>query len=108
MDLYTFYLTIIVVIKIIYFIISLFLIYFTHKNNNKFIEPLTYWKHRMEFLFTILMSILLIILFNPLFNGIKLINKETQLLFFAYGLIVLINSQWDLFFKESKFYKMKI
>lgn len=52
------------------------------------------------------MSFLLIILFNPFFNGIKLMNKETKILLLVYGIIVLINSEWRLFFKESKVFKI--
>lgn len=106
MDLYTFYVSLIFLIKFIYLIFAVFVIYFTNKKNNKYIEICTYWKKRVEFVFTILMSFLLIILFNPFYNCLKLINKETHILLFLYGIIVLMNSQWGLFFKESKFFKI--
>ena len=106
MKLYTFYISFIFLVKIIYFIFALLIIYFDYKKNNKLIEKFTFWKHHIEFLFIALMSLLLIILFNPFFNGIKLIDQETKILLFAYGIIILINSQWGLFFKESKIFKI--
>ena len=106
MDLYTFYILFIFLIKFIYYIFALLVIYFTNKKNNKYIEIFTYCKKLSEFIFTILMSLLLIILFNPYFNETKLLNKKTQILLFAYGIIVLMNSQWGLFFKESKTFKI--
>jgi len=87
-------------------IFTFLVVYFTYKKNSKLIEKFTYWKHRVEFIFTVLMSILLIILFNPFKNGLKLIDEETKILLFLYGFIVLINSQRNLFFKESTFFKI--
>ena len=106
MELYTFYILFIFLIKIIYYIFALLLIYFTKKKNNKYIEICTFWKQHTEFVFTILLSLLIIILFNPFFNETTLLNKKTQALLFAYGIIVLTNSQWGLFFKESNIFKM--
>lgn len=100
MKFYTFYVSSIFLVKIIYFIFILLVIYFTHKKNNKLIEIFTYWKSQIEFLYTVLMSILLIILFNPYVTEIKLIDEETRILFFMYGLIMLINSHWELFLKN--------
>jgi hypothetical protein len=108
MKLYTFYISFIILVKIIYFIFALLIIYFNYKKNNKLSEKFTFWKHHVEFLFIALMSALLIILFNPFFNGIKLIDNETKILFFSYGIIILISAQWDLFFKESKIFKILV
>lgn len=104
MKFYTLYVSFIFFIKILYFIFSVLVKYFTYKKNNKLIEIFTSWKHHMEFIFIILMSILLIVLFNPLKNGLHLIDKETKILLFLYGIIILINAQWDLFFKDSNIF----
>ena len=106
MKIYTFYVSFIFFIKILYFIFSGLAIYYNYKKNNKLVENFTFWKHHIEFVFVALMSILLIILFNPFFNGLSLIDHETKLLLFIYGIIILINAQWSLFFKESYVFKI--
>lgn len=106
MDLYIFCILFIFLIKLIYYIFALVVIYFTTKKNNKYIQIFTYGKKIIEFVFTMLMSLLIIILFNPFFNETKLLNKKVQILLFAYGIIVLTNSDWGLFFKQSKFFKI--
>jgi hypothetical protein len=106
MKLYTAYISLIFLVKIIYFIFALLIIYYTKKNNEELKEIFTYWKHHIEFLFIALMSLLLIILFNPFYNGLKLIDYETKLLLFVYGIIIIIGAQWSLFFKESMVFKI--
>jgi hypothetical protein len=102
MDIYTYYVTFIFIIKIIYLTIALLAIYFTHKKNDKLVSKFTFWKEHVEFLFIALMSVLLVVLFNPFMNNLKLIDRETKLLLFLYGIIIILNADWRLFFKESK------
>ena len=52
------------------------------------------------------MSILLIYLFNPRVDRNTLIDKETKLLLFLFGFILLITAKWDVFIKESPLLKM--
>jgi hypothetical protein len=106
MKLYTAYVSLIFLVKIIYFVFALLVIYYTKKKNEELKEIFTFWKHHIEFLFIALMSLLLIILFNPFYNGLKLIDYETKLLLFVYGIIIIIGAQWSLFFKESMVFKI--
>lgn len=63
---------------------------------------LLYWKERTEFIFTICMAILLIYYFKP--GTSKPLNRETGLLFFLFGWILIITAKWNIFFTQAKWY----
>jgi len=54
-------------------------------------------KKILEFIFTILMSLLLIYLFNPRYKKDIKLDYETNLLLFLFGFILLISADWGLF-----------
>lgn len=64
---------------------------------------LVYWKERTEFIFIASMSVLLIYHFRP--GHLKPISTESSLLFFLFGCVLIITAKWDLFFKETIWYK---
>ncbi len=64
-------------------------------------KKVLYWKERFEFIFIAAMSILLIYLFNPRSNKNIVLDKETKILLFLFGFILLITAKWDIFIKES-------
>ena len=61
------------------------------------------WKLHIELLFKFLMSMLIIYIFNPRYNRIHLINYEAKLLFFLFGIILVVTAHWKEIFKESSF-----
>jgi hypothetical protein len=61
---------------------------------------LVYWKERTEFIFVICMSLLLIYYFRP--GHMKPIDRETSLLFFLFGWILIITAKWSDFFASAK------
>ena len=65
-------------------------------------QNIEYWKTHIELLFKFLMSILLIYIFNPRQNRIHLINYEAKLLFFLFGIILVVTADWKQIFNESK------
>jgi hypothetical protein len=65
----------------------------------KYQYNLDYWKERTEFIFDTSMAILLIYYFRPNVN-IE-INKESRLLFYLFGIVLLITSNWNYFFSHS-------
>jgi hypothetical protein len=65
-------------------------------------EKLVYWHERTEFIFTICMAILLIYYFNP--RSMKPLNKETCLLFYLFGWILIITAKWNIFITSAKWY----
>ena len=67
-------------------------------------SKLLYWKERTEFIFIVAMSILLIYHFHPRLSS-KPIDKETALLFFLFGWILIFTAKWELFITEAPWYK---
>lgn len=65
-------------------------------------QKIEYWKTHIELLFKFLMSILLIYIFNPRQNRTHLINYEAKLLFFLFGIILVVTADWKQIFNESK------
>ena len=64
-------------------------------------EKIENWKKHIELLFKFLMSLLLIYIFNPRYNRIHLINYEAKLLFFLFGIILVVTAQWKEIINES-------
>jgi hypothetical protein len=88
-------------IKIIFIGSTLSLKYVQHKNKNANTQNLAFWKERSEFIFKACLSLILIILFNPRNKTPLVINFETKLLLYIYGFIVILQSNWEQFFKDS-------
>ena len=68
-------------------------------------KEILFWRERFEFVFTALMAVLLIYLFNPRKNRMIMINNETQTLLFLFGFVLIITADWKSFFKESDILK---
>ena len=129
MKLYDYYIYLIIFFKTIFFILSLIHIYFkikdnrsktsdntntnntnnTNTNNNnvnnlKIQQRVEYLRSSCEFIVTALISLLLIYLFNPLYPKLYLIDKETKIVLFLFGIILLLTSKWSDFFNTNKFF----
>jgi hypothetical protein len=74
-------------------------------NYSELDKKIVFWKERFEFIFVALMALLLIFLFSPRNNRIVLIDKETKVLFYLFGFILLITANWNLFIHESYAFK---
>lgn len=102
----------IIAIKILFIILSISHLYCkvnkkNKDNNTKHKEncsKIEYWRERIEFVFLVMMSILLVYLFNPRKNHTYLIDYETKFLLFVFGIILLTKAPWELFIKESKWF----
>ena len=57
-----------------------------------------YWKERLELIFIILMAFVCIIVFYPYYSDTIFIDKETRLLLFIYGFIILLTANWNILF----------
>jgi len=73
-----------------------------NKSENELSLNLALWKEYFEFIFLASMALLSMYLFNPLAEIRPAINKETRLLLFIFGFIVLINCKWELIVGHSK------
>ena len=67
-------------------------------------KQVIYYKERTDFIFIALMAALLIFLFNPI-SVDRAISKETKLLLYLFGLMLLINAKWGIFVEETKYFK---
>lgn len=107
MNKYDMYITFIFLIKIGFIIMAITHIYLKAKGEEKsdLDKKILFWKERFEFIFIALMSILLIYVFNPRVDRSILVDKETKILLYLFGFILLITAKWDIFFKESPLVK---
>jgi hypothetical protein len=103
MDYFTSYLFLLFALKIVFMVMAFTTIYLKvkGKENSKLYKFLFYWKERDEFVFIILMSVLLTYLFNPRQNRNNMINGETKLLLYLFGFVLLITANWSTFIGES-------
>ncbi len=106
MNKYDMYVTFIFLIKICFMLTAVSHIYLKSKGEEKsdLDNKILYWKERFEFIFIATMSILLIYLFNPRISKNIVIDKETKILLFLFGFILLLTAKWDIFFKESQLF----
>lgn len=107
MNKFDIYVTFIFLIKVGFIIMSVAHIYLKvrDKDKSELDKKILYWKERFEFVFIALMSILLIYMFNPRLDRSILIDKETKLLLYLFGFVLLITAKWDIFFKESVIFR---
>lgn len=107
MDKYNIYVIIILIVKFTFIILALSHIYYKSfdKKNVSTDENILYWKDRVDFVFKILMAILLFYVFNPYYDNTYLINGETKILFYLFGIILIITADWSAFVKNSVWYK---
>jgi hypothetical protein len=106
MDYFSMYVYLIFAVKIIFIILALY--ERTLKSGKKDMakeEKVAFWKERVEFIFVLLMSLLLIYVFFPRANRINLVTGEVKLLLFLFGIVLIITANWSLFFKESRSYQ---
>jgi len=102
-----YFVTFLFIVKILFAILAITHIYLkrTGKDDTKMDEFVSFWKERLEFVFIIGVSLLLMILFFP---GRKIQMEPTfemRFLFFVYGIIILINLDWKIVVGESPFLK---
>lgn len=104
-DIYT---SLIFTVKIIFLFLSAYYMYLkgvNHMKSNSHVNKKEKEKEKnveilkkiFEFIFTILMSLLLIYLFNPRYKKDIKLNHETNLLLFLFGFVLIITSDWGLF-----------
>ena len=108
MEMFIMYTRLVILVKILFIILAVYLQFIKYKNPNdkKSIEKFQNYKDHMEFIFKALMSAMLIYVFNPRFNNLYLLNNyETRLLFYLFGFILLITAEWKIFFQTSEVFK---
>lgn len=106
MDLLDKYITTIFMIKICFIILVIIDLYYKLKGETNTVgyKDFTYLKERCEFIFIILMSILLIYIFNPKKAKLDLIDTEMTILFYLFGFVLVVSSKWSDFLTTSDWY----
>ena len=107
MDKYTLYIYLIFAVKIGFVIMTIYhiLLKVKGKSDSDLDKKIIYWKERFEFIFILLMSILLVYLFNPRKDRATMIDGETKILLYLFGFVLLITAKWGDFFHEAKWFK---
>ena len=104
---YDIYIISIVLVKIGFIGLAATHLYLKHtgKTNSEKDKEVLFWRERVEFIFILLMAILLIFLFNPYKNKMYMINNETKVLLYLFGIVLIITADWKSFLKESDIFK---
>jgi uncharacterized membrane protein YiaA len=107
MNIFDMYIILIFIVKVAFIILAVYRLYIKGKKpqDKKLLETIEFWKHRIEFIFVTLMSILLIYLFNPRINRLNMIDNETKLLLYLFGFVLLLTENWSSFIHESQWFK---
>jgi len=107
MKIYNTYITFVFLLKLLFIFLSIVAIFYGKVQKNQYItDKIKYWKDRVEFIFIIFMSLLMIYLFNPRYNNLTFIDGETKLLLFLFGFVLLITSNWNEFIYGEKEYTL--
>ena len=90
------YVNTILAFKMLFISLVIVDIYYTFNKEAQdiYAQKVIYWKDHVEFIFSILMSTLLIYIFNPLNPKVNFLNKTTILLFFAFGVSLTLSAKW--------------
>ena len=93
-------------IKIVFIINVIIYIFIKHFTNLYHYEKIIkYIISHINLIFSISISILLIFIFRPRHNNIIYITTEMSILFYIFGLLLFITSNWELYFKEPLWFK---
>ena len=86
------YIYLIIFVKLLFVVLAISHFYLKSKgeDDSDLNKKVVYWKHRIEFIFEILMAFLLIYLFNPSHDHKTLIDKHVKVLLYLFGFILLI------------------
>lgn len=103
---YDIYVIMVFILKIIFLILAIIHIYLIYidESNKELDAKIIYWKDRVDYVFKITMALLLFYIFNPYYDNTYLINNETKLLFYLFGIILIATANWNAFIHESKWY----
>ena len=107
MDRYNQFIMLLIILKVLFILLAIVHFYnrIKGKANSKEDKRVLYWKSRIEFIFTIGMALLLIYVFSPERRDKYNITEETKLLFFMFGLVLLITAKWETFIETSEWFK---
>uniref|UniRef100_A0A6C0HGQ6 Uncharacterized protein n=1 Tax=viral metagenome TaxID=1070528 RepID=A0A6C0HGQ6_9ZZZZ len=104
MSYYKKYIYSILVVKILFVVTAIlhFILQFQGKSVGAIDEIIIFWKDRIDFIFTFMMSVLIVYLFYPYHKIPVVLDKETKTLLWLFGIVLIFTANWRLFIGESK------
>ena len=104
--LYDIFIILVIILKIIFVIFAILTKYYKYKLDHhstkseisyytKQYNWSNYWKDRIETIFKICMGFICIIVFNPFYGYRFIIDEETRILLFLFGIIILVTTNWN-------------
>jgi len=102
MKLFSLFVLITIILKFIFIGLSLLHVFFKirGKDDTKLDSDIQWWRDRVEFVFKIMLALLMIYLFNPIDKREKLLTTDTKTLLYIYGFILLFTADWSDFFTK--------
>jgi hypothetical protein len=103
-----YFLIFIIFIKIVFGLSAIGHVILSHSSmlvSQEYDDKFVYWKERTEFIFIVSMAILLIYHFNPRTSQKISIDRETSILFYLFGWILIITAKWSDFITGAKWYQ---
>lgn len=97
------YILFIIILKVV-FVVLTFVSLYNRARGKKYTninQTIIYWKNRIEFVFIIAMAGLLIYVFNPRASTPVPLTKETRMLFYLFGFVILLTADWEVFIDEK-------
>jgi hypothetical protein len=93
----------IILVKGLFLFFVVWNFYLKKKNGGetKLEKKISYYKNMTENIFIVLVSLLLIYLFNPYHDNKYLDDKYVKILFFIYGILMLVTFDWSEFARFS-------
>jgi hypothetical protein len=86
-----------IIVKVLYILLRCFIVFYS-RLKKKTLDILEEIAKKLEFIFEILMSILLILTFRSFYkkrNNTLHIDHETRILYFTFGIILIISADWS-------------
>lgn len=107
MDTYNKCIYLILTLKIVFLLLAILHFYYkiTNQENTEKNKQVDYWKSRIEFIFIISMSLLMIYLFSPRRGNTITITGETKILLFLFSGLLFITAKWEDFIYTSKWFR---
>lgn len=105
---YNMFVIFVIILKIIFIFLVVLTKYYKHKlkisnktelsyYTNKY-NLINFWKEKIENIFMICMGFICVIIFNPFNDYQFFIDKETRLLLFLFGIVILFTTNWQLLY----------
>jgi uncharacterized membrane protein len=106
MDYYKSFIIFLILLKVVFISLAVTHFYYkrTNQENTKKNKNVVYWKSRIEFIFVVAMSLLMLYLFSPSRGPQITITGETKILLFLFSCILLLTAKWENFFHTSKWF----